>query len=117
MKIYTDVKSVYILFKKYIKNIDNVKNTQYNTSASRKYIIKCKIYNLQKEVVFMEDIQLENLNVQKLKLRAGEHIDRDTILNLRGTKALVLENMLNNNQKFTFKHNCGELPNEVRHFL
>ena len=47
----------------------------------------------------MEDIQLENLNVQKLKLRAGEHIDRDTILNLRGTKALVLENMLNTDEE------------------
>ena len=57
----------------------------------------------------MEDIQLENLNVQKLKLRAGEHIDRDTILNLRGTKALVLENMLNTDEEYNSRESWSDV--------
>lgn len=56
----------------------------------------------------LEEI-LKNENIQKLVLRAGQHIDNDTILNLRGTKALVLEFMSNTDNEFNNRESWGEL--------
>lgn len=56
----------------------------------------------------MEDI-LNNQNIQKLKLRAGEYIDNETIWSLRGTKALVLESIDNTDQEYNNREDWGEL--------
>lgn len=56
----------------------------------------------------MENI-LENQNIQKLKLRAGEYIDNDTIYSLRGTKALMLESIDNTDKEYNNREDWGEL--------
>ena len=56
----------------------------------------------------LEEI-LENENIQKIVLRAGKHIDKDTILGLRGTKALVLEYMSNTDNDYNNRKSWGEL--------
>lgn len=48
----------------------------------------------------MEDIQNNESGLKKILLRAGERPDKNTILNLRGTKAIKLENMSNTDIDF-----------------
>lgn len=48
----------------------------------------------------MEDIQNYESCLKKILLRAGERPDKNTILNLRGTKAIKLENMSNTDTDF-----------------
>ena len=52
----------------------------------------------------LEEI-LNNKNIKKIVLRANKHLDNDTILSLRGTKALVLEDMSNTDNRTSW----GEL--------
>lgn len=56
----------------------------------------------------LEEI-LNNENIKKLVLRAGQFIDTDTILSLRGTKALVLEYMSNTDKEYNNRESWGEL--------
>lgn len=48
-------------------------------------------------------------NLQKLVLRAGKHIDGNTIVKLRGTKAIKLEDMSNTNEEYDNRTSWGEL--------
>lgn len=52
---------------------------------------------------------LNNKNIQKIVLRANKHLDRETILSLRGTKALVLEDMSNTDEEYDNRESWGEL--------
>lgn len=56
----------------------------------------------------MENIQ-ENNNIRKVVLRAKHHIDRDLVLNLRGTKALKVEAMKNTDNEYDNRESWGEL--------
>ena len=56
----------------------------------------------------LEEI-LNNENTKKLVLRAGQHIDNETIWSLRGTKALVLEYMSNTDDEYNNRESWGEL--------
>ena len=56
----------------------------------------------------LEEI-LNNENIKKIVLRANKHLDNDTILSLRGTKALVLEDMSNTDKEYDNRTSWGEL--------
>ena len=56
----------------------------------------------------LEEI-LNNKNIKKIVLRANKHLDNDTILSLRGTKALVLEDMSNTDKEYDNRTSWGEL--------
>jgi len=56
----------------------------------------------------LEEI-LNNENTKKIVLRAGQHIDNETIWSLRGTKALVLEYMSNTDDEYNNRESWGEL--------
>lgn len=56
----------------------------------------------------LEEI-LNNENIKKIVLRANKHLDNDTILSLRGTKALVLEDMSNTDKEYDNRESWGEL--------
>ena len=56
----------------------------------------------------LEEI-LNNENIKKIILRANKHLDNDTILSLRGTKALVLEDMSNTDKEYDNRTSWGEL--------
>ena len=57
----------------------------------------------------MENIQENNDNIRKIVLRARHHIDRDTVLSLRGTKALKVEAMKNTDNEYDNRESWGEL--------
>lgn len=56
----------------------------------------------------LEEI-LNDENTKKMVLRAGQYIDNNTILALRGTKALLLEYMSNTDKEFNNRESWGEL--------
>lgn len=56
----------------------------------------------------LEEI-LNNENIKKIVLRANKHLDNATILSLRGTKALVLEDMSNTDKEYDNRESWGEL--------
>ena len=61
----------------------------------------------------MENIP-SNDNVKKLKLRAGEYIDNETIWSLRGTKALVLETIINTDEEYNNRKDWYQLVEETK---
>jgi len=69
-----------------------------------------------KEMLEREQTKVKNMeetlsddNIQKLVLRAGNHINKDIILGLRGTKAIKLEDMSNTDEEYDNRETWGEL--------
>lgn len=56
-----------------------------------------------------EEALIGNEYYRKLVLRANKHIDRDTILSLRGTKAIKIESMMNTDDEYDNRESWGEL--------
>ena len=56
----------------------------------------------------MENI-LDNEHIQKIVLRANHHIAGETVLALRGTKAIRLEDMSNTDEEYDKRESWGEL--------
>ena len=56
----------------------------------------------------MENI-LDNEHIQKIVLRANHHITGETVLALRGTKAIRLEDMSNTDEEYDKRETWGEL--------
>lgn len=68
-----------------------------------------EMLNREQESKMELERNLNDESLRKLVLRAGKHIDRDVILNLRGTKAINLEDMSNTDEEFDNRQSWGEL--------
>lgn len=70
--------------------------------------IKRMLENEEAERRAIEEI-MDNKDARKIVLRAGHYVDNNTIYNLRGTKALMLEYMSNTDKEYDSRESWGEL--------
>lgn len=59
-------------------------------------------------------MEFTEVNLQKLVLRANSHTDKDTILELRGTKAVKLEDMSNTDEEYDNRTSWSDLIGPAR---
>ena len=59
-------------------------------------------------------MEFTEVNLQKLVLRANSHTDKDTILALRGTKAVKLEDMSNTDEEYDNRISWSDLIGPAR---